>query len=518
MSKDVIIGIDAGTSVIKSIAFDLSGRQIAAASVPNRYSTHAGGGVTQSLTQTWADCVSSLRGLGEKLPGLAARTAALAVTGQGDGTWLVGAQNKPVGDGWLWLDARAGSLAKEMRDRPEDNARFLATGTGVNACQQGVQLAHMKKSAPEQLNQAEVALHCKDWLFLNLTGIRATDPSEACFTFGDFRTRAYDDDVVDFYELGTAKHLLPPICDGTKTVHAITDEAAELTGLLAGTLIVLGFVDVVCSALGAGAYQPKTPVGCTIVGTTGVHIRAQEAQDIMLNSEQRTGYVMLMPADNIAAQLQSNMAGTLNLDWIRGLAGEVAQSLGVDAAGAQLLDLMNVWIEDGTPGALLYHPYISDAGERGPFIDHTARSSFIGMSTESRFSDLVRATVEGLGFAARDCYAAMGENPDEVRLTGGAARLGILRGIHAATLGVPVRYSQREEAGAAGAAMIAAVSIGAYDDMESCIADWVQPHLGDSETPDLALAARYDRLFTQYTASREALQPIWHGLAQQKEL
>lgn len=518
MSKDIIIGIDAGTSVIKSIAFDLSGRQIAAASVPNRYTTHANGGVTQPLEQTWADCVSSLQGLGERLPDLAKRTAAVAVTGQGDGTWLVGAQNDPVGDGWLWLDARAGKLAKDLRDRTEDKARFMVTGTGVNACQQGVQLAHMKTSAPEHLAKAEVALHCKDWLYLNLTGIRATDPSEACFTFGDFRTRTYSDEVIDFYDLGDAKHLLPPICDGTNQAHTITNDAAKLTGLLAGTPIVLGFVDVVCSALGAGAYQPQTPVGCTIVGTTGVHIRAQRAQDILLNVDQRTGYVMLMPADKIAAQLQSNMAGTLNLDWIRGLAKDVAQSLGIEVSEAQLLGLMNGWIDNGKPGELLYHPYISDAGERGPFIDHTARSSFIGLSTESHFSDLVRATVEGLGFAARDCYAAMGELPGEVRLTGGAARLDILRGIHAATLGVPVRYSQREETGAAGAAMIAAVSIGAYDGMESCLGDWVQPHLGDSEAPDAELAAHYNQHFTQYTASRKALQPIWHGLAQTKEL
>ena len=37
--------------------------------------------------------------------------------------------------------------------------------------------------------RAEAALHCKDWLYLNLTGVRATDPSEASWTFGNFRTR-----------------------------------------------------------------------------------------------------------------------------------------------------------------------------------------------------------------------------------------------------------------------------------------------------------------------------------------
>lgn len=518
MSKDIIIGVDAGTSVIKSIAFDLSGRQIATASVPNRYRTDANGAATQSLAQTWRDCVASLVQLAQTLPDLAARTAAIAVTGQGDGTWLAGADNTPVGEGWLWLDARAGDLAKDLRDRPADKARFLSTGTGLNACQQGVQLAYMKDTAPDFLAQAEVALHCKDWLYLNLTGVRATDPSEACFTFGDFKTRSYNDDVIGFYDLGDAKRLLPPICDGTKTIHSLTKEAAAITGLLAGTPVVLGYVDVICSALGAGAYQPNAPVGCTIVGTTGMHIRATAAHDIQVNATQRTGYVMLMPVDGIAAQLQTNMASTLNLDWIRGLAKEIATSLSVEPTEDQLLSMMNDWISTAKPGSLLYHPYISDAGERGPFIDHTARASFVGLNSDHSFGDLARATVEGLGFAARDCYGAMGDTPGEVRLTGGAAKSPVLRNIISAVLGVSVRQSQREEAGAAGAAMIAAVAIGAYDTMESCLADWVTPLLGNSEAPNRDLVARYNRLFPNYIAAREALQPIWHGLAQQKDL
>jgi erythritol kinase len=80
MSKDLIIGIDAGTSVIKSIAFDLSGKQIATAAVPNRYFTSKDGAATQPLDQTWQDCAYSLNQLGDKIPELADRVAAVAVT------------------------------------------------------------------------------------------------------------------------------------------------------------------------------------------------------------------------------------------------------------------------------------------------------------------------------------------------------------------------------------------------------------------------------------------------------
>src|SRR5690606_13127234 len=92
-TADLIIGIDAGTSVMKAVAFTLSGRQIASASVRNSYRTGEDGSVTQSLAQTWSDCTRALRALADRIERLSERAAAIAVTAQGDGTWLVGAGN-----------------------------------------------------------------------------------------------------------------------------------------------------------------------------------------------------------------------------------------------------------------------------------------------------------------------------------------------------------------------------------------------------------------------------------------
>jgi len=105
--KDLIIGLDAGTSVIKSVAFDLAGKQLAASAIANQYETVSGGGVEQDMSRTWRDAAATLSGLAEQIPDLARRTAAVAVTGQGDGTWLVSADGEPVAPAWLWLDARA---------------------------------------------------------------------------------------------------------------------------------------------------------------------------------------------------------------------------------------------------------------------------------------------------------------------------------------------------------------------------------------------------------------------------
>ena len=108
------------------------------------------------------------------------------------------------------------------------------------------------------------------------------------------------------------------------------------------------------------------------------------------------------------------------------------------------------WCSTSTAGSARPNPArcsitpISEAGERGPFVNAEARASFVGLSYRHGFGDMVRAVIEGIGFAARDCYQAMGgAMPAELRLTGGAIRSPQLRQILSACVGVPVRSNSR---------------------------------------------------------------------------
>ncbi|TGV63178.1 carbohydrate kinase, partial [Mesorhizobium sp. M00.F.Ca.ET.149.01.1.1] len=159
-------------------------------------------------------------------------------------------------------------------------------------CQKGSQFVVMKRNMPELLAKASTAFHCKDWLYFKLTGDRATDPSEATFTFGDFRTREYCDDVLDVLGVADLRHLLPPIVDGSRQSAGLSRAAAEATGLSAGTPVVLAYVDVVCTALGAGLFDRQRKPGCSIIGSTGMHMRLAETPDDVLLNEAATGYTM----------------------------------------------------------------------------------------------------------------------------------------------------------------------------------------------------------------------------------
>ncbi|HMH98383.1 MAG TPA: FGGY-family carbohydrate kinase [Bradyrhizobium sp.] len=512
-TRDVIIGIDAGTSLIKTVAFTREGRQLGSFSLPNVYRTADRDRVEQDMSRTWDDTVAALRGLAASVPDLQARVAAIAVTGQGDGTWLIDDDGRPVAPALLWLDSRAARLVEEIRASPQNAALYRRTGSGLNACQQGPQLAWLQANAPECVSRAATAFHCKDWLYFRLTGMRATDPSEVAFSYGNFRTRRYDPETARLIGIADLAHLVPCVVDGASVTHPLGAAGASETGLPAGVPVSLGYVDVVCNALGAGLYDPAPEVGCTIIGSTGMHMRLASTADAVTLNAEATGYTMPFPVPGHYAQMQSNMAATLNIDWLLDLALGVLASEGVTRSRADLIRRLDERVMQARPGEVVFHPFISDAGERGPFVAHDACAQFLGLRSRHGYWDLMRAVMEGLALAARDCYAAMGALPRDVRITGGAARSRALGAILGAALGSNVRVCNREETGAAGAAMIAAVATGWYPDMAACADDWVTPHLGEPKAPDASLAARYERMFPAYVEARLAARPLWKRLA-----
>jgi len=507
-SAPLLIGIDAGTSVIKAVAFTAGGEQVAVAGVPNSYVTLPDGGVEQDMTRTWEAIARVMQQLADIVPDLKSSVAAVSVTGQGDGLWLIDRNGEPVAPAWLWLDARAASIVEEFTSSKDYDAHYARTGTGVNVCQMSVQLAWMSRHRPEVLTRAAHAFHCKDWIYFKLTGQRATDPSEGNFTFGSYKTRNYAPDILDHLGAGPAKALLTPIVDGTRECARLTDAAAKATGLPSGTPVCLGYVDVLCTGLGGGLYDATGQSGCTIVGSTGMHMRLQRVDQARLNPE-KSGYTMAFPAPGMVAQIQSNMASTLNIDWLLDLARGVLSERGIAAERNDLLTGIDGRIMQREAAKLIYHPYISKAGERGPFMEPAARAMFSGLDASVDYHDMMRAVIEGLGFAARDCYSAMGEIPKEIRLTGGAAKSGALRQIFASILKAPVRRVAREEAGAAGAAMIAAVQQGMYADMDACAATWVEPRFEGVTKPEASFVKTYDKAFAAYVETRKAMRPIW---------
>ncbi|MDD9738946.1 FGGY-family carbohydrate kinase [Marinovum sp. SP66] len=331
-----------------------------------------------------------------------------------------------------------------------------------------------------------------------------------------FGSRAYSDAVISALALDGLRHLLPPIVDGSETAHSLEAAAAAEIGLPEGLPVCLGYMDIVTSGIASGLCDPHTRPGLSILGSTGVHTRfAAGADEIVLNPD-RTGYTVALAGDAFG-QVQTNMAAAINIDWIAGIARDVLNAGGRPGDSAEILAGFDELVAGARPGAVTYHPYIATTGERGPFSDPCARASFTGLDRSVGWAELLRGVYEGLAMAARDCYAAMGETPAEIRVAGGAARSAQLVHILAATLNRPVRAVARDEAGAAGAAMIAAVQSGVFVSLAEADAAWVRPLLRAPVRPDPDLGPLYDRLYPAFREGRALMQPLWHSQARNSQ-
>ena len=117
-----------------------------------------------------------------------------------------------------------------------------------------------------------------------------------------------------------------------------------------------------------------------------MHMRYVDSVDEVKLNQESTGYTMVFPVDGTYSQMQSNMAATLNIDWMLDLAIDVLKFQGIQKNRSDLLKDLDQHILDASPAEFLYHPYISQAGERGPFINANARASFIGLSSNTAIS------------------------------------------------------------------------------------------------------------------------------------
>jgi hypothetical protein len=181
---------------MKSVAFSADGQQLAVAAIPNHYVTLPDDSVEQDLLRTWADAAATLRELSDKITDLASRLIAISVTAQGDGMWLVDKEGEPVGPATIWLDSRAASIVEDYVKTEDYADHYARTGTGLTVVQMSGKLAWTQRHRPAMLSRATHAFHCKDWIYFKLTGQRCTDPSEANFTFGNYKTREYQLDIL----------------------------------------------------------------------------------------------------------------------------------------------------------------------------------------------------------------------------------------------------------------------------------------------------------------------------------
>jgi xylulokinase len=479
--RRAVLGIDLGTSQVKALVMASDGEILGRGRGGYPVVSPGEGLAETDSAEWWRGTVAAVR---EALADASAdvELAAVGVDGQMHGVVLAGDDGNAVRPAILWLDRRAEAEAARYAELPAELTGPL--GNQASAGMAGPMLGWLAAHEPDLLRRARWALQPKDWLRMRLTGLAATDPTDASGTLlFDLERGVWADGVID--ALGLPAGKLPPVLGSTEIAGQLLPWPASELGLTPGIPVATGAADTAAAmyaadldagpgsadarggtAESAGSGRGRGGAGregwaLLTVGTGGQWMvpegEFRPVRNTNLFRAVDTGAPRQSAAGAGAAGGSAAVGGGfyrlapvqnagVALDWVRGVLGVSWQQL-YGTAGRP-------WRAD-TP---VFLPYL--ARERW---DPTEAGAWEGLTLGHDRDDLMRGALEGVAFLLRkrlDDLRAAGHRPEAVLLGGGGAAHPAWRQLLADVLALPLHPGDTSWLSAAGSARAGATAAG----------------------------------------------------------
>lgn len=448
------LGIDTSTTSSKALIIDQMGKVIAVASSPHSLQTPRPMWSEQNPDEWWEAVSKCIKTSLEKAGIKGEEIAAIGLTGQMHGLVLLDEAGNVLRPAILWNDQRTQSQCDEIHQRFGKEKFIQKTGNVALTGFTAPKILWVKENEPDVFARARHVLLPKDFVRYKLTNEYAMDKADGSGTvLFDLRARDWSDDVLAALDI--PRSWMPPTFEGTEFTGYMTEAAAALTGLKAGTPVAAGGGDQEAGAVGMGAVE--TGVVALTVGTSGVVFATTPSALIEPNGRL---HAFCHAAPGMWHFMGVMLSAAGSLQWYRDtLAPEMSFDDLVKEAEA---------VPAGSEG-LLFLPYLS--GERTPHPDPLARGAFIGLTVRHSRAHMTRAVLEGVSFGLKDSFtliqnAGLGKIT-QIRASGGGTKSPLWRQILASVLNAELVTVNTTEGGAYGAALLAGVGAGAWKDVAS---------------------------------------------------
>ena len=494
----LFLGIDVSTTGSKALLINPDGEILSNATTAHPISTPRPLWSEQQSEDWWQSVSASIRKALVDANVSGAAVSAIGLTGQMHGLVLLDEGKKPLRPAILWNDQRCAAECNEIRDRIGRENLIQITGNDALTGFTAPKIVWVRNHEPDIYARAHHVLLPKDFIRFKLTGSLAMDKADGSGTIlFDLKNRNWSGAVLE--ALSIPSEWMPPTFEGQQVTGEVASEAAEATGLRAGTPVVAGGGDQAAQAVGVGAVRPG--IVALTLGTSGVVFAS--TQSCLIEPEGRLhAFCHAVPDRWHLMGVMLSAAGSLQ--WYRDtLAPDVTfEDLMAEAAGAPA----------GSEG-LIFLPYLS--GERTPHPDPLARGAWIGLTLRHTRGHLTRSVLEGVAFGIKDCFelirgAGLGEI-EQVRVSGGGAKSALWRQILADVLDAELVTVNTTEGAAYGAAILAGVGYGAWPDVETGCSELIK--IVEGVSPDKKRATLYGRMHLQYKELYPALRATFNGLA-----
>ncbi|OGK09472.1 MAG: hypothetical protein A2Y63_06595 [Candidatus Riflebacteria bacterium RBG_13_59_9] len=490
------IGIDVGSQGTRVVLIDRRGRTVAEDSVsypieyPRKYWAEQDPLCWESAALQGLAAVCSR----SKNP---AEIRSIGIAAQVDGVVAIDKSGQPLGKAIIWMDKRAVEEERHISEVIGVEEIFAITGCNLDASHVLPKVLWLRGNT-EILDSSFKLLLPASYLVFCLTGELAVDYSNASSTLMyRVKEKVWDDGILK--EFAISRGLLPDILPSTHIAGRLRKQTALRLGLPNPPVVAVGCGDEHAAFVGTGVIHDG--IAFDMAGTGEV---VGASCRLPLLDRTRLVETHGHPLSELWLLENPGFVSGGNLRWFR----DNLCAIGSGACSYESLVKEAEGVPAGSEG-LIFLPTLM--GAKAPEWNSAAVGNIYGLSLHSTRAHITRAILEGSAYGIRDVLGAlsgMGLRFSRVRVTGGGSRSRLWNQIKADVLDLPVETLATPQSTALGAALIGAVSCGAFSTLQEAVKTAVKTgqvfEPGDQR-------AKYEEAYPRYRDLYFALKPVFGG-------
>lgn len=487
------IGIDLGTSAVKLLLVDADGRILN--EVSKEYPVfYPHSGWSEQNPEDWKNAVfEGIKELTEKVD--KSKIKGIGCGGQMHGLVVLDENDNVIRPAILWNDGRTykeveylnGVIGKDVLSENTANIAFA----GFTA----PKILWMKANEPGLFDKIEKIMLPKDYINYILTGVHATDYSDASgMLLLDVKNKKWSDKMLEI--CGVVEDKMPELFESSEVIGTLKEDIAKLLGLDAGIKVVAGAGDNAAAAIGTGTVGNGK---CNIsLGTSGTIFISSNEFGVDPNNALHS----FAHADGKYHLMGCMLSAASCNKWFM---DDILRDNNYSSIQAEITD------DRLGRNQVFFLPYLM--GERSPINDTNARGTFTGMSMDTSRADMLQAVLEGVAFAIRDSFEvakSLGLDIKRSNICGGGAKSTLWKKIMANILGIPLDILKTEQGPGYGGAVLAAVGCGEYQSVSEACEKLVE--VADTVYPDMELSALYEAKYRKFKKIYPALKDVFSDI------
>jgi xylulokinase len=492
-----VIGLDIGTSGVKSTLFDDSARVVGHAYAEYNLIFPAPGMAELSAEALWE---KSLQVLGESIKNCGANELkAICITSFGESFVCLDEARRPLSDTMIYMDTRGEAESHELALNIPRGAFYNVTGHYADPMFAICKLRWLNLHRPEIMKQTRKICFIADYIALLLGAEHMCDYSLAARSaMFDIRKKEWWSEALSF--AGIPEKLLPvPVPSGSVTGRLSPGIAAEL-GVTGSTRIIIGGHDQILAAIGTGV----NTAGDIANGMGTVDCMTAIIGEGQLNMEALLKYnIQISPyaGQSMYAAFAFNMSGGCTLKWFRDTLCQDVASL------PEAYQIIDREAAQG-PTDLLVLPYLAGGGT--PYMDADTPAVLAGLRLRHTRGELSRAFMEGSAYEMRrnlDCLSQSGIEANRIVAVGGGSGSDLWMQIRADVFGKEIFRPANKEAGTLASALLCYVSLGIYSSIAEAQNSVVR--FSDRFAPQRENAALYSEHYSKYLKLYDCMKEFY---------